>query len=82
MQKNWIIICGIVVISCLLLSGVAAAEDGFLLVKTEPAGAGIFVDSLTNYLGDTPKSLTINSGVHSLLLRKQGYCAVREGLPE
>ncbi len=73
MQKNWIIICGIVVISCLLLSGVAAAEDGFLLVKTEPAGAGIFVDSLTNYLGDTPKSLTINSGVHSLLLRKQGY---------
>lgn len=44
---------------------------GYLSINSQPSGANVFVNSV--YRGDTPVTLTLNTGSYEVIIKKSGY---------
>jgi len=52
------------------------AKNAYLKVKSDPGDASVYIDGV--YVGQTPLSLTLLSGKHSVKIIKEGYLTVEK----
>jgi len=59
--------------------GVSVPASGTVSITTSPPGAAVFIDS--QFVGNTPASLTAAAGNHTLRIESPGYRSLVESLP-